>query len=83
MKYTLIKTCTYALMHMGVSITVAYFLTGSWKIALAIGAVEPFAQIIAYFIHESAWHAATKETTEHVKHFCPCCTDKLKNFFLK
>jgi|GEM_PF-4987803 len=83
MRYTILKTCTYAVMHMSVSVTVAYLLTNSWKIALAIGAVEPFAQIIGYFIHESAWHEFTKEKREHIKHFCPCCAHKLKDFFFK
>lgn len=53
---TLLKTLSYATMHMSLAILVAYVLTRSWKVALAIGMVEPFVQTIAFFFHERAWH---------------------------
>jgi len=55
-KQTLLKTLSYAAMHMTVSISIAYILSGSWKIALAIGFIEPFAQTVCFFFHERAWH---------------------------
>lgn len=55
-KKTLVKTLSYAAMHMSIAITVAFVLSGSWKVALAIGLVEPCLQIIGYFFHERFWH---------------------------
>jgi uncharacterized membrane protein len=54
------KTATYALMHLTVAIAVAYILTGSWAMALAIGLIEPFVQTFAFVIHEHFWSKATK-----------------------
>lgn len=53
---TLLKTFSYAFMHMVIAIMVAYALSGSWKVALAIGLTEPCIQTIAFFFHERAWH---------------------------
>lgn len=55
-KHAIIKTCSYGTMHMVVAIIVAYLLSNSWKVALAIGLVEPCVQTVAYFFHEKAWH---------------------------
>lgn len=44
------KTGTYCAMHFVVAITVAYALSGSWKAALAIGAIEPFVQTFAFTV---------------------------------
>jgi uncharacterized membrane protein len=55
-KRTLLKTISYAIMHMTVSISVAYALSRNWKVALAIGFIEPVVQTIAFFFHERAWH---------------------------
>lgn len=51
-----LKTSSYAIMHMSVAIIVAYALSGSWEIALAIGTIEPIVQTIFFFFHEKAWH---------------------------
>ncbi len=63
LKTALFKTLSYALMHMTIAVCIAYLLSGSWKIALAIGLVEPCAQTVAFFFHERAWHRF-----EHRKH---------------
>lgn len=53
---TLIKTLSYAIMHMTFAIIVAFILSGSWQVALAIGLVEPCVQTVAFFFHEKIWH---------------------------
>lgn len=58
---TLLKTLSYALMHMTIAITLAYVISGSWQVALAIGLLEPFVQTIAFFFHEKAWHKREKK----------------------
>lgn len=55
MNRTLMKTCTYGMMHFTVAIIVAYALTRNWQLALAVGVVEPFVQTIAFAIHEKLW----------------------------
>ena len=51
----LMKTGTYCLMHFTVAMAVAYALTGSWKIALSIGIIEPLVQTFFFYFHERAW----------------------------
>lgn len=53
---TTAKTASYAVMHLTVAIAVAFVLTRSWRLALAIGLIEPAVQTIAYYIHERAWN---------------------------
>ncbi|GLK50659.1 MAG: hypothetical protein CMH93_11300 [Oceanicaulis sp.] len=50
-----LKTASYALMHLGVAMTVAFALTRNWHAALAIGLIEPLVQTVAYSMHERAW----------------------------
>ncbi len=49
------KTTSYSTMHLVVAVTVAYLLSGDWRIALGIGIVEPLVQTVAYTIHERVW----------------------------
>jgi uncharacterized membrane protein len=62
-KITFMKTGTYAVMHFVVAIAVAYVLTGSWQMALAIGLVEPFVQTFAFAFHERAWNRAAARSS--------------------
>ena len=63
MNRTLLKTCTYALMHLTVAIILAFALTRSWRIALAVGVVEPVVQTFAFALHERLWARAAVEPT--------------------
>lgn len=58
MNRTLMKTGTYGLMHLTVAILVAFALTRDWRIALAVGLVEPVIQTFAFAIHERLWAKA-------------------------
>lgn len=51
-----LKIATYGVMHLVVAVLVAFVLTRDWRIALAVGFVEPFFQTIAYSIHDRVWH---------------------------
>lgn len=68
MGYTALKTLSYGLMHMVIAIIVAYLLSGSWRIALAIGLIEPLAQTVAFFFHERAWHRFEAKRKLHDHH---------------
>ena len=50
-----LKTLTYSVMHLVVAVAVAYALTRDWRLALAIGIIEPIVQTVAYAIHERVW----------------------------
>lgn len=52
---TMLKTATYAVMHLTVAIIVAYALTRNWRVALAVGVVEPVVQTFAFALHERLW----------------------------
>ena len=51
-----LKIASYGVMHLVVAILVAFAITRDWRLALAVGVVEPFFQTIAYSIHDRAWH---------------------------
>lgn len=52
---TALKTLTYGVMHLTVAVAVGFALTGSWRLALAIGLVEPLVQTAAFAVHERVW----------------------------
>ncbi|MCE2926283.1 MAG: DUF2061 domain-containing protein [Rickettsiales bacterium] len=54
------KTLTYCLMHFAVAIAVAYAISGSWEIALAIGIIEPLVQTFFFNMHERGWNKASR-----------------------
>ena len=51
-----LKIASYGVMHLLVAILVAFAITRDWRLALAVGLVEPFFQTIAYSIHDRVWH---------------------------
>ena len=55
-----LKTLTYASMHLIVAVAVAYALTRDWRVALAVGVIEPLVQTVFFNLHERAWSRADK-----------------------
>jgi len=55
-----LKTLTYASMHLTVAVAVAYALTRDWRVALAVGIVEPLVQTVFFNLHERLWSRADK-----------------------
>ena len=55
-----LKTLTYATMHLTVAVAVAYALTRDWRVALAVGLVEPMVQTLGFNIHERLWSRAAQ-----------------------
>jgi len=51
-----LKIASYGVMHLVVAILTAFVLTRDWRIALAVGVVEPVFQTVAYSIHDRVWH---------------------------
>ncbi len=50
-----IKTLTYGVMHFVVAVGVAMALTQDWRLALAIGLVEPLVQTVFFTLHDRIW----------------------------
>lgn len=59
-----LKTFTYASMHLTVAVAVAYALTRDWRVALAVGLVEPMVQTVAFNIHERLWSRADQRARD-------------------
>lgn len=55
LKQVALKTVTYGLMHFMVAVTVAFALTRDWRIALAIGTIEPLVQTVFFTLHDRIW----------------------------
>lgn len=55
-----LKTLTYSVMHLSVAVTVAFALTRDWRVALAVGMIEPVVQTVAFNLHERAWSKADR-----------------------
>jgi len=58
-----LKIASYGVMHLVVAILVAFAITRDWRLALAVGIVEPFFQTIAYSIHDRIWHRIERRKT--------------------
>jgi len=63
---TLMKTGSYALMHLTVAVAVAYALTGDFAIALSIGLLEPAVQTVFFALHERFWERSKPSRKEVV-----------------
>ena len=42
-------------MHFVVAVSVAFALTRDWRIALAIGTIEPLVQTVFFTLHDRVW----------------------------
>jgi uncharacterized membrane protein len=51
-----LKIASYGVMHLIVAILVAFAITRDWRLALAVGVVEPVFQTLAYTVHDRIWH---------------------------
>lgn len=58
-----LKIASYGVMHLVVAILTAFALTRDWRIALAIGTIEPVFQTVAYSIHDRIWHRIERRRT--------------------
>lgn len=52
---TALKPVTCSIMHLCAAVSVAFALTGDWRIALGVGVIEPIVQTVANVLHEKAW----------------------------
>lgn len=66
----LAKTGTYCILHITVATAVAYALSGDWRVALAIGLIEPVVQTAVFYMHETAWesHSFRERVAYAIRH---------------
>ncbi len=58
-----LKIASYGVMRLIVAILVAFAITRDWRLALAVGVVEPLFQTLAYSIHDRVWHRIERRGT--------------------
>ncbi|MCO5761010.1 MAG: DUF2061 domain-containing protein [Chromatiaceae bacterium] len=51
----MIKTLSFALVHMMVAFSVVYAMTGSFLAGGLVALVEPACNTVAYHLHEKVW----------------------------
>lgn len=57
-----LKAITYRITGTITTAILVWILTGSFDIALAIGALEPLVKIVIYYLHERAWQSVPRGT---------------------
>lgn len=58
------KTVTYGVMHFAVAVSVAFALTGDWRLALAVGVLEPLVQTVFFTLHDRLWARIERRRAE-------------------
>lgn len=58
-----LKIVSYGTMHLVVAVLVAWAITRDWRLALAVGMIEPAAQTVAFIIHDRVWHRIERRGT--------------------
>ena len=61
----MIKTFSFALVHIAVAFTVVYLMTGNVLAGGLVALVEPLCNTLAYHVHEKVW-AAIRQRRQRV-----------------
>lgn len=59
----MIKTLTFAAIHMTVAFSVVYATTGNMALGGAVALIEPLCNTVAYFFHEQVWERIRERRT--------------------
>ena len=51
-----LKIVSYGLVHFVVAVLVTWGLTRDWRLAFAVGVIEPFLQTVLYGLYDRLWH---------------------------
>lgn len=52
---TLAKTLSYRILAAGITAAIAWSLTGSWSIGLALGVTDTVVKLGFFYVHERLW----------------------------
>ena len=59
-KRHLLKTITWRIIGTLDTTVLSWFITGSWKMGVAIGGIEVVTKMVLYYVHERAWYKFSK-----------------------
>lgn len=55
-KRHILKTISWRVVGTIDTMLLSWFITGSWKIGMAIGGTEVITKMVLYFLHERVWY---------------------------
>ena len=55
-KRHLAKAMTWRIVATSATVVIAWTVTGDWRVGLEVGAVEFFAKMLLYYLHERFWY---------------------------
>lgn len=55
-KRHILKTISWRIIGTIDTMILSWFITGSWKIGMAIGGVEVITKMVLYYLHERVWY---------------------------
>lgn len=61
---SLIKSVSWRIVGTIDTMVISYFVTGKLVMAVSIGSIEVMTKIALYYLHERAWEAATKSSSD-------------------
>jgi len=64
---SVMKGLSWRVVATGTTIVIAYIITGDSSIALEIGAIEVFAKLLFYYLHERVWQFLPRGTIRHIE----------------
>lgn len=59
-KRHILKTISWRIIGTIDTMILSWFITGSWKIGMAIGGVEVITKMVLYYLHERVWYKWSK-----------------------
>lgn len=63
-----LKTGTYYLLHVLVTMGITFVITWDWRAAIAISMLEPLVQTLFFCLHELLWQGRIQQSLS-----APCC----------
>ncbi len=64
---SILKGLSWRVVATGTTIIIAYVITGDTSIALEIGAIEVFAKLLFFYLHERIWQFLPRGTIREIE----------------
>ena len=65
---SVLKAISYRVVGTVTTGLLAWFVTGDLNVAVTMGALEPMAKLVMYYVHERAWQQVPRGTVRRVVH---------------
>lgn len=63
---SVLKAVSYRIVGTLTTWLIAWIVTGDLQMALAVGALEPLAKMVIYYLHERAWQQVPRGTVRRL-----------------